>query len=569
MTVDFDPASTRDRPRPAILLLGHGSHVDARSSDSVHHLARRLRATGRYPEVRVAFWKEEPQLRHAFLLVESSRVVAVPFFTSEGYFTDRVLPRELRIRPPVSDVQRVARSGEARDFDSAVRVHYTRAVGAHPAMGDAVLERALDRLSDEGILEAGDTPPSDVTLVVLGHGTERHPASGEIVEAVTDRLARKSSFHRVTCCFLDQDPRMLAVLESLDARRAVLVPFFMAEGWHVGQTIPRDLNLEAGRSRVGGTEVLFTDPVGTHPAVARVVERMVEEAAGRSAGRSAEESAEESTEESPGKSPGKSGGRAGQTGEPPDPSEPGAGGEAPGEAGRAGSLPARARRAFLDWIDGGGEEGRVFLQTRVAPQRRREDSDVPGSRGEPSLYEIRHVADRGMPGEALDRSRDPERARTLAGRTDDGDHRPLKTAPNLGRGWLLERLDARQVWEAYAHLYPVAPVHWYLGRRGELPVIPFRETAARQTGIYAIVDELGDGEVLKTRRETCEAGCLRRVRWPLEASEGLEPGVGKVTSGPESPDPGPSTAAGEVPCPEPCSFFVTRAREKFAENDEH
>lgn len=113
----------------AVLLLGHGSHIDASSSRPIHDAAARLRRSSPGREVRVAFWKEEPSLRHAFLLVESPRVVAVPMFTSEGYFTDRVLPRELGIEPPVSDV-------------AGLEVHYTRPVGTHPTMASVVLERA-------------------------------------------------------------------------------------------------------------------------------------------------------------------------------------------------------------------------------------------------------------------------------------------------------------------------------------------------------------------------------------------------------------------------------------------
>ena len=46
-------------------------------------------------KVRTAFWKEEPQLHYAFDLVESPEVFAVPVFMADGYFTDRVVPREL------------------------------------------------------------------------------------------------------------------------------------------------------------------------------------------------------------------------------------------------------------------------------------------------------------------------------------------------------------------------------------------------------------------------------------------------------------------------------------------
>lgn len=475
-------------PDTALLLLGHGSHVDGHSSDPIHEAARRLRGSGRHPEVRVAFWKEEPQLRDAFLLVESPRVVAVPIFTSEGYFTDGVIPRELGVTPPLSRVGHKL-------------VRYTRPVGTHPRMAGVVLERAREALRRAG------AAATDATLLVLGHGTERHRASGDVVQALTDELARTSGFADVRYAFLDQEPRIVPALEALLAARAVVVPFFIAEGWHVGQTIPRDLGLEDGRARIGGTEIWFTGPVGTHPALDEVILQIAAEADAEGWG-----------------------------------SEP----EVGAEGVKRTSLAAEAREAFVDWIDEGAESGRTFLETRVR---------WTGS----GRYEVRHVEDARRDGAALARSSDPEGALDIARRDKKGGHRPLRTAPDLAAGWLLEGLTARGLWEAYAHLYPVAPVHWYLGRQDRLSVAPFRSAAARQTGIYAPVRELDDDQVEAVARSCCGPGsCLRRVVWPLE--EGGEP---VRTGKPGGPAPGGSEAdfPAAVPCPESCSLFFTRARE--------
>lgn len=499
---------------PALLLLGHGSHVHGRSAQPIHDAAARLRATGAHPEVRVAFWKEEPELRYAFLLVERPRVVAVPIFTSVGYFTEGVLPRELGLDPPLSTLTRLggARgggraapsdserfSGNVEEEADRLRVRYTRPVGTHPRMAAVVRERARDLTRDRGIDPAGST------LVVLGHGTERHPESGGVVHRLTGRLAEDSGFGSVTCAFLDEDPRMVPVLEGLETTHAVVVPFFIAKGWHVGTTIPRDLGLEEGRARIGDTKVHYADPVGTHPALTGVIDELVEEA--MAAGWGAEPDAGEARE----------------------------------------PLPARARRRFLAWIDGAGPDGRIFLQTHV---RRRE----------PGRYEVRHVEDRGRPAVELERTDDPHRALDFARRTAGGEHRPLRTAPDLRAGWLLEDLSGDGLWEAYAHLYPTTPVHWYLEREEALPRTSFRAAAGRQTGIYAPVSELTDAEVERTVASCCvDTRCLRRVRWPLR-EDGSVPnaadGALDERAGTDAPD---EDAA--VPCPEPCSLFLTRARE--------
>ena len=45
-----------------VLLVAHGSHLHIDSSEPTWAHARRLRDSGRYDEVRVSFWKEEPSL---------------------------------------------------------------------------------------------------------------------------------------------------------------------------------------------------------------------------------------------------------------------------------------------------------------------------------------------------------------------------------------------------------------------------------------------------------------------------------------------------------------------------
>ena len=82
-------------PGAAVLLVGHGSQLSPDSSEPLHRLKGELREAGSFPEVRVAFWKEEPALAHAFDLVERREVFVVPVFMSEGYFTRHVVPREL------------------------------------------------------------------------------------------------------------------------------------------------------------------------------------------------------------------------------------------------------------------------------------------------------------------------------------------------------------------------------------------------------------------------------------------------------------------------------------------
>jgi sirohydrochlorin cobaltochelatase len=214
-----------------------------------------VRATGRFDEVGVAFWKEEPALSRAFDAIESDDLTVVPVFISEGYFTREVLPREMGLTGRVTCV-------EGR------RVAYTAPVGSHRALARVIAARAAEAGADEAS-----------SVVVLGHGTPQNPHSEENVYAQAARVRETGRFGEVVTLFMDQEPRIGGVFEATRAETVVVVPLFVAEGWHVGQTIPEGLALEGPELRQGGRVLRYTAPVGTHPLVAEVVLELADEAA--------------------------------------------------------------------------------------------------------------------------------------------------------------------------------------------------------------------------------------------------------------------------------------------------
>jgi sirohydrochlorin cobaltochelatase len=88
----------------ALVIVGHGSHLNEDSSLPVYEHAARIRERfgDEYDEVVECFWKEEPSMRHVLDTVESEDVYVVPAFISEGYFTQQVIPRELGLTGPVT-----------------------------------------------------------------------------------------------------------------------------------------------------------------------------------------------------------------------------------------------------------------------------------------------------------------------------------------------------------------------------------------------------------------------------------------------------------------------------------
>ncbi|MEX2529356.1 MAG: CbiX/SirB N-terminal domain-containing protein [Gemmatimonadota bacterium] len=493
---------------PAVLLVGHGSHRSADSGRPVRELALQLRREGRFSEVRVGFWKEDPQLRHALWTVEAREVFVVPVFTSVGYFTEGVVPRELGV-------------SEGEGPVPGTRVHYLAPVGTHLRMVDVALERAREVGWGEGDAAVGSAPGEagePVDLVVVGHGTLRHPDSGRVTRELVRALRSRWDAGEVRTAFLDQEPGVEEVLRGLPAPRVVVVPFFMAAGWHAGVTLPGGLGVEGGRASAFGKEVRYAEAMGTHPALARVIEEMVEEGRG-------------------GVRRGVS--RASDSGAPP---------------------PARAaRQAFVRWV----EEGAVRKEPPTVVRSFLQVAILQGEEGSGSgHFELRHLADVGRPPAELETFTDPGAGVHLATLTAEGAHRPLRTAPDLAGGWRLTHLTPHELWEAVSHIYPGAGLHWHQGRTGSLRTTPFNETAARQTGMYADLPTLPQEGVLQARGDCCEAGCLREVRWEVQwevGSSDPEPvGPGSAADS-DAPEGGGSAAV--VPCPEACSMVLERARQ--------
>jgi len=431
---------TRSAGGSALILVGHGSHLNPDSSTPVYEHAERIRATGRFDEVIEAFWKEEPSLRDALDLVVSPVVYVVPLFLAEGYFTRQLLPRELGLDGPLTH-----RRGQV--------VRYCPPVGTHPAMEEMILRRATSAL-DPG------TPLSAAALVVIGHGTERSPTSGDTVYRLVEALGAKGIFGRVTCGFLDEEPGIASVLAGVTENEIVLVPFFIAEGWHTRETIPEDLGLTGDRTIRGQQQIRYTPPVGTLPDMADVVLRIVADAG------------------------------------PPDP-------PARGDAAPDIQL---ARTTFHRWLgDRQGTDSEV-LQALI----RREEG---------GHFTLLHRADADTPSANLRTSGNPRDLLPILRYAPDGRYRPLRSSPDLPTGWAITGLDGDGLWTALSLLYPGAVLSWYRGRANGLEVVDFEPWARRQTAMYATLGQLPPDQLAEIVRGTCDP-CLRLRRWRTEAEGG-------------------------------------------------
>ena len=128
-------------------------------------------------------------------------------------------------------------------------------------------------------------------------------------------------------------------------------------------------------------------------------------------------------------------------------------------------------------------------------------------------FTLRHIADSEV--DNLELFTNPVDARSIARNDAKGQFRPLKSAPNLRRGWLLETGSLMGMELALDFSYPSALGLWLSWLKGSLQPTPLRETLSRQTGMYRIT-QLLTGEqvgVLLGRCCNTERGCLRTILW--------------------------------------------------------
>ena len=236
----------------ALVIVGHGSHLNEDSSLPVYEHAARIREAGEYDEVVECFWKEEPSMRHVLDTVEAEDVCVVPAFISEGYFTQQVIPRELGLTGPVTHKD-----------DKTVR--YAGPLGTFEGMADVILERAGD------LLKGKEIPPGRRALVLLGHGTDLNKNSGGVIYLNAERTRERDLYDLVEVGFLDQDPEIGKVVENVEAENVVLIPVFIAEGWHTHETIPEDLSLTGEVTVREDKTIYYGAPVGTHPSMAGLI----------------------------------------------------------------------------------------------------------------------------------------------------------------------------------------------------------------------------------------------------------------------------------------------------------
>jgi sirohydrochlorin cobaltochelatase len=389
-------------------------------------------------------------------------------------------------------------------------IHYCDPVGIHPNMTRLLLQRA-----DE---VAPGVPRAETSLIIVGHGTNLNDNSTKAIQDQV-RLIREGGygFAEVIDTYMEEAPFVADWHKLTTAPNVVVVPFFIADGLHSFQDIPVLLGMEQETGKalsqmdvfrqnpihLHERNLYYSSAIGTERLMAEVILDQVHD-----------------FDQKNGTTP-------------------------------AANSPAPQpvlTEALAAWLESGHD---CMGQVRIAKLG--------------ASYLLKHVDDTEV--SDLASWHEATDAREIARMDVEGEFRPIKTSPNLKRGWQLQLSSLNEVQLALEFFYPAALGMAYAEQQGTLTPVPLRDLLGRQTGMYRFANGITDEQASQIIGKCCAnaSKCLRRIVFPLDASNPL--------SGPASDKLGDNAGhvAGldqSIPllCMEACNHIVSAARKVAREN---
>ncbi len=247
----------------ALILAAHGSTAEPATCALVRGHVQRIRRMNRFREVSAAYHQGTPGFAGVLDLLQSRRVTVVPLMTSSGYYSEVVLPRTLA----------------ASRRDAALELRQTPPVGTHPHMVTVLADRVMT------LLRRFELSAEGTAVLLVGHGTRRHPRSRSATETLRDRLADHLAMAAVAVAFLDDDPAIADAHARLGAAHLIVLPFLIGMGPHARRDIPMQLGLppqdDAAWPRVdrrGRHTIVCDRAAGHHGGIGRIILELARDA---------------------------------------------------------------------------------------------------------------------------------------------------------------------------------------------------------------------------------------------------------------------------------------------------
>ena len=247
----------------ALVIVGHGSTINPSSSIPYFLHAEKIREQEIFQEVHCCFWKEEPAISDIFYQIESKIIYIVPDFISSGYFTQEVIPRELKLSPGKNQI------GEKIFY-------YTEPVGTHSMMTNLLIRKA-NQISKE-------IPKEETTLYLFGHGTSLNTNSKQAIQNQILLIRERENYANVLDAYIDEAPFISDWHQRVKSSYVIGLPFFISDGLHTYEDIPRLIGIkekekifEKSPFLLSGKQFFYSRSIGNESEIAEIiVERALE-----------------------------------------------------------------------------------------------------------------------------------------------------------------------------------------------------------------------------------------------------------------------------------------------------
>ena len=208
----------------SLVLAAHGSEAAESCNQPIFELADRIRETQIFSEVMPAFLNGEPAIDNVFDFLPPGDVVLVPLMTSEGYYVKTVLPRKI---------------AENHRLDQ-YRVFLTPALGVQPRIAQIVANRI------NTLINLFQLPPSETSILLVGHGTRRHPESENSTHDLASAFQKLVPEPATEVAFIDQEPTIKEVATQI-TNHCLVVPFLISRGPHSTEDVPANIRATCSR----------------------------------------------------------------------------------------------------------------------------------------------------------------------------------------------------------------------------------------------------------------------------------------------------------------------------------
>ena len=158
-------------------------------------------------------------------------------------------------------------------------------------------------------------------------------------------------------------------------------------------------------------------------------------------------------------------------------------------------------------------------------------------------FELRHVKDREETASKLSPCSIQDLREVVATDTNSS-FRPLKSSPDLRRGWTAAASTEETLWEILNVIYPGAIGDWFAQKQASTKPTSYQEFVGRQSGMYRGASKLSSIETQNLVAGCCsQQHCLKKRMWTTEG----EPQRDDSTITP-------------LLCREPCQLLLELAR---------